>query len=61
MTDITASRVEAAVVASDLRFQGLEGLSVADASVMPRMNTSHHSATIIMIEEKAAGLIANRA
>ncbi|MGR3495644.1 GMC family oxidoreductase [Citreimonas sp.] len=49
-----------AVVAPDLQVHGLQGLSIADASVMPRMNTGHPNAPVIMIAEKAADLIMAR-
>jgi choline dehydrogenase len=52
---------ETAVVAPDLRMHGLDGMSVADASVMPQMNTGHPNAPVIMLAEKAADLIAERA
>ncbi|NNL73979.1 MAG: choline dehydrogenase [Silicimonas sp.] len=48
------------VVAPDLKVHGLEGLSIADASVMPQMNTGHPNAPVIMIAEKASDLIAAR-
>ena len=49
------------VVAPDLKVHGLDGLSVADASVMPQMNTGHPNAPVIMIAEKASDLISQRA
>lgn len=46
-----------AVVDGSLRVRGLEGLRVADASIMPRLvNTATHAACV-MIGEKAADLI----
>ena len=50
-----------AVLDSRLRFNGIERLRVADASVMPTMNTGHPNAPVIMIAERAADLIAERA
>ncbi|MEM6693906.1 MAG: GMC oxidoreductase [Pseudomonadota bacterium] len=51
---------DGSVVAPDLTVHGLDGLSIADASVMPRMNTGHPNAPTIMIGEKAADLVIAR-
>ncbi|MCM4083563.1 GMC family oxidoreductase [Paractinoplanes hotanensis] len=46
-----------AVVGSDLRVHGVDGLRVADASVMPRLVCVNTNPATIMIGEKAADLI----
>jgi choline dehydrogenase len=49
-----------AVVDDKLRVRGVEGLRVADASVMPTIPGGHINAPTIMIGEKAADLIRGR-
>jgi choline dehydrogenase len=48
---------DAAVVDAELRVHGIEGLRVADASVMPTIVCVNTNAASIMIGEKAAALI----
>ncbi len=46
-----------AVVDPSLRVRGVDGLRVADCSVMPTLNTGHTMAPAVMIGEKAATLV----
>ncbi len=49
-----------AVVDPELRVFGVEGLRVADASIMPTVVGANTNATAIMIGEKASDLIRGR-
>jgi choline dehydrogenase len=49
-----------AVVDDQLRVHGLEGLRIADASVLPNISTNNTNAPTMMIAEKAADLILGR-
>ncbi|MGY6534339.1 MAG: GMC family oxidoreductase [Pararhodobacter sp.] len=48
-----------AVVGADLRVNGVQGLRVADASVMPTITSGNTNAPTLMIAEKCAALILN--
>lgn len=57
----TSTCAMGAVVDSELRVYGMDGLRVVDASVMPTITRANTHATTVMIAEKAADVILGRA
>jgi len=51
-------RDKMAVVDENLRVHGIDGLRIADASIMPSIVSGNTNATCIMIGEKCADLVA---
>ena len=45
------------VVDDELRVRGLEGLRVADASIMPMMLSANLNAGVMMVADKASDMI----
>ena len=46
-----------AVVGDDLRVHGVDGLRIADASIMPMIPSANLNASTLMIGEKAADML----
>ena len=61
LASVRSDFINAAVVAADLKVHGIEGLRVADASVMPTLIGGNTNAPAIMIGEKASDLLRGRA
>ncbi len=49
-----------AVVDLELKFRGIEGLRIVDASVIPAVPSANINACVFMIAEKAADMILGR-
>ena len=49
-----------AVVDNELRVRGVQGLRVADASIMPRLVSGNTNAPVMMIAERASRFVRGR-
>jgi choline dehydrogenase-like flavoprotein len=45
------------VVDNELRVHGVQGLRIADSSILPRATTAHPMAPVVMVAEKCASMI----
>ncbi|MEF7616589.1 GMC family oxidoreductase N-terminal domain-containing protein [Aquincola sp. MAHUQ-54] len=52
---------EGCVVDSELRVHGIQGLRIVDGSIMPTVTSTNTNATVLMIAERAADMLLNKA